>query len=127
MQNSPDNKGYSMKDFPLFKKNSKNAIDSTSQSPGVEGYVYDGVDGSQMAYWTCREDGFSKEHVHDYDEYMIVVQGEYTLIINGEKIPVTSGEGYYIPKGIPHAGKFIAGTRTIHAFGGTRARRKTKK
>jgi hypothetical protein len=28
-----------------------------------------------MAFWTCRQDVASLEHVHDYDEYMLVVQG----------------------------------------------------
>lgn len=37
-----------MKEFPEFMRNEKNAIDSLSQSDGVKGYVYDGVDGSQM-------------------------------------------------------------------------------
>ncbi|HLA48663.1 MAG TPA: cupin [Nitrospinota bacterium] len=89
-------KGEIMNDFPNFMKNPLNKIAAQSQSKGIEGYVFDGIDGSQMAYWTCHKDGFSKEHVDDYDEYMIVVQELYTLIINGEKIPVKSGEEYYI-------------------------------
>jgi hypothetical protein len=40
-----------------------------------------------MAFWACRQDAASLEHVHDYDEYMLVVQGCYALIINGERIP----------------------------------------
>ena len=36
---------------------------------------------------------------------------------------LSKGDEYYIPKNIPHAGKFIAGTRTIHYFGGKRAER----
>ena len=28
-----------------------------------------------MAFWTCRQDAASLEHVQDYDEYMLVVQG----------------------------------------------------
>jgi hypothetical protein len=39
-----------MKDFPVFMRNEANAIDSKSQSNGVKGYVYDGMDGSQMAF-----------------------------------------------------------------------------
>jgi hypothetical protein len=31
---------------------------------------------------------------------------------------VTSGQEYFIPKRLVHAGEFIAGTRTINAFGG---------
>ena len=53
-----------MKDFPEFMRNPINAIDPKSQSPGNVGYVYDGIDGSQMALWTSRQDVISKEHVH---------------------------------------------------------------
>jgi mannose-6-phosphate isomerase-like protein (cupin superfamily) len=113
-----------MTDFPAFMKNPVKRIDPASQhTPGVEGYVYDGADGSQMAFWTCRESASSGEHVHDFDEYMVVVEGCYTLIIKGRSIDLKSGQEYLIPKGIPHAGRVIAGTRTIHAFGGKRANR----
>ena len=53
-----------MNDFPEFMRNPLNAIDPKSQSPGNVGYVYDGIDGSQMAFWTSRQDVISKEHVH---------------------------------------------------------------
>jgi ethanolamine utilization protein EutQ (cupin superfamily) len=111
-----------MNDFPAFMKNPVNRIDSSSQAtPGVEGYVFDGADGSQMAFWICGNNGTSAEHVHDYDEYMVVIEGCYTLLIQGQRISLKSGQEYFIPKGIPHGGEVIAGTRTIHAFGGTRA------
>lgn len=113
-----------MDDFPDFMRQPANKIATTSQStPGVEGYVFDGVDGSQMAFWTCRNTAASVPHVHDYDEYMIVVQGCYTLIIEGRRIPVKAGEEYFIPAGVWHGGEVLAGTRTIHAFGGKRAER----
>jgi quercetin dioxygenase-like cupin family protein len=113
-----------MDDFPDFMKRPANKIATSSQAtPGVEGYVFDGVDGSQMAFWICRETAQSAPHVHDFDEYMIVVQGCYTLIIDGQRIPVRAGEEYFIPKGLRHGGEPIAGTRTIHAFGGHRADR----
>ena len=60
---------------------------------------------------------------HDYDEYMIVVQGCYTLISNGERIPLPAGQEYLIPRGVLHSGEVLAGTRIIHAFGGHRADR----
>jgi quercetin dioxygenase-like cupin family protein len=113
-----------MNDFPEFMKQAANRIATSSQATsGVEGYVFDGADGSQMAFWTCRETAPSAEHVHDYDEYMIVVQGCYTLLIGGERIPVKAGEEYFISRGVVHAGEVAAGTRTIHAFGGHRAGR----
>jgi quercetin dioxygenase-like cupin family protein len=113
-----------MDKFPEFMKHPANRIAKGHQAtPGVEGYIFDGADGSQMAFWTCDETGTSAAHVHEYDEYMLVVQGCYTLIIDGERIPLKAGEEYFIPRGVPHSGEVIAGTRTIHAFGGRRANR----
>jgi quercetin dioxygenase-like cupin family protein len=113
-----------MADFPAFMKNPLNRIAASSQhTSGVEGYVYDGVDGSQMCFWTCRETAKSPGHAHDYDEYMVVVEGCYTLLIEGRSVILKPGQEYIIPKGIPHGGEVIAGTRTIHAFGGVRATR----
>jgi mannose-6-phosphate isomerase-like protein (cupin superfamily) len=116
-----------MDDFPAFMKSPKNKISSRSQyGKGIQGYVYDGADGSQMAIWTHERDGISQEHVHDYDEYFVVVHGKYTLIIGSEKIPMEVGEEYYIPKGLAHAGEYSAGTRTIRAFGGKRVKRESE-
>ena len=113
-----------MDDFPEFMKHPANRIAKTDQAtPGVEGYVFDGADRSQMAFWTCRETAASAAHAHEFDEYMMVVQGCYTLIIEGERIPVKAGEEHLIPRGVLHGGDVLAGTRTIHAFGGHRADR----
>ena len=82
-----------MTEFPDFLKDPSNRIATSSQAtPGVEGYVFDGADGSQMAFWTCRENAQSSAQVHDYDEYMLVVAGCYTVIIEGKRIAVKTGE-----------------------------------
>jgi mannose-6-phosphate isomerase-like protein (cupin superfamily) len=113
-----------MKEFPEFMRQPANRIATTSQAtPGVEGYVFDGADGSQMAFWTCGEIATSATHAHEFDEYMVVLQGRYTLIIDREKIPLGPGEEFFIPRGVSHGGEVEAGTRTIHAFGGRRANR----
>ncbi len=113
-----------MDDFPRFMKHDVNRIATANNAtPGVEGYVFDGADGSQMAFWTCMQTATSAPHVHEYDEYMIVVQGCYTLIIDERHIPIEAGTEYLIPKGVLHGGEVLAGTRTIHAFGGHRANR----
>jgi len=113
-----------MNDFPEFMRHPYNKIFSGSQdSKGIEGYVFDGADGGQMTIWTSKTDGLSTEHTHAFDEYLVVVQGKYTLIIAGEKIPLGVGQEYFIPKGTAHAGEYLAGTRTIHAFGGRRVKR----
>jgi hypothetical protein len=42
---------YSMPDFPVFMKDPLNRIALSSQhTPGVEGYVYDGADESQVRF-----------------------------------------------------------------------------
>ena len=113
-----------MEEFPAFMRNPANRIATSSQAtPGVEGFVFDGADGSQMAFWTCRENASSTVHAHDFDEYMVVIRGCYTVIVGGRRIPVRAGEEYSIPRGVAHGGEATAGTRTIHAFGGHRADR----
>jgi mannose-6-phosphate isomerase-like protein (cupin superfamily) len=115
-----------MTDFPDFMKNPTNRIATTDQAtPGVEGYVFDGLDGSQMAFWTCSETASSAAHVHEFDEYMLVVQGRYTLIIEGNRTSITAGMEFVVPRGTLHSGEVVAGTRTIHAFGGRRADRQS--
>ncbi len=113
-----------MNEFPNFMKNPVNMVDPASQfTPGIEGYVYDGLDGSQMAFWTYAEDAVSKEHDHPYEEYIVVVQGQYNLYIDGNTISLRAGDEHLIPTGKPHSGKVFAGTRAIYAFGGSRAKR----
>ena len=113
-----------MNEFPKFMKQPTNRIATSSQAtPGVEGYVFDGADGTQMAFWTCSETTPSAPHVHEFDEYMIVVEGCYTLITytaNGgeERTRVRAGQECFILRGVRHGGEVEAGTRTIHAFGG---------
>lgn len=111
-----------MDDYPKFMKDKKNAIDEGADRQ-IEGYMYDGADGSQMIHWTCGADGISGEHSHVFDEYMIVVSGRYDMLIGGKKTVLSAGQEFYIPKGVPHAGIYVKGTRTIHCFGGKRAKR----
>ena len=53
-----------MNDFPEFMRNPVNKIDARTQyTKGIEGYVFDGADGSQMAFWTNMEGGQWAERV----------------------------------------------------------------
>jgi hypothetical protein len=68
-----------MDDFPAFMKHAANRIaPAANATTGVEGYVFEGADGSQMAFWTCAQTARSAEHAHEFDEYMVVVEGCYT-------------------------------------------------
>jgi mannose-6-phosphate isomerase-like protein (cupin superfamily) len=118
-------------------KNPRNRIASASQyTEAIEGYVFDGADGSQVAFWRCAEDRVSREHVHDFDEYVLVIEGRATVILHEgahappldgglaeRRIELNKGDELVIPKGTRQSMAVVAGTRTMHVFGGRRAER----
>jgi quercetin dioxygenase-like cupin family protein len=113
-----------MEEFPAFMRRPENRVRQSSQyTQDVEGYVFDGAEGSQVACWTCARERESSEHAHDYDEYLVCVHGTYTIIMDGVEHPLHPGDELHIPAGVAHRGRCVAGTRTIHAFGGRRAER----
>ncbi len=102
-------------------KNIEKKINPSQQNTAdIEGYYFEGKDGSQMAFWECKSNRISQKHTHDFDKYMICVSGEYTAYLNDKMIVLRRGDELFIPKGTEQWGKSIAGTRTIHAFGGKR-------
>jgi mannose-6-phosphate isomerase-like protein (cupin superfamily) len=116
-----------MGEFPAFMRTRANRIAPSSQhTSGIEGYVFDGDDGSQMAFWTVERDAVTTEHVHEFDEWFLVVEGSYVLSLDGQEVQVGAGQECFIPKGTTIAGRVTAGTRTIHAFGGRRAVRASR-
>ena len=103
-----------------------NKVDAGQQNTrDVEGYFYEGADGAQMAFWTCRSAATSQKHTHPFDEYMVCVAGEYTAYVGGVKTVLRPGDELFIPKGTEQWGKCVPGTRTIHAFGGRRIKRRS--
>lgn len=113
-----------MNDFPEFMQNPANKVDPRSQfTKGIEGWVFDGADGSQMAYWTNPVGGHSAEHTHDYDEYMVVVQGPVYGNHREKKFVLEHGDEFLIKKGLAHSGDSLSHKRMINCFGGKRAQR----
>lgn len=111
-----------MIDFPDFMKNSLNYIDSSQQNTkDVEGYYYTANNGDQIAFWTCHSNMESKKHCHHFDEYMLVISGEYVVCFeDGTETFLGPGQELLIPANTIQWGRCIAGTRSIHAFGGKR-------
>jgi len=109
--------------FPEFMRRPANAVKQTSQAGGLEGYVFDGADGSQVVIWQCAQGGRSEMDTHDFDEYAIVAQGTFAGTIGGRAITLGPGDEYFIPAGVPHDGEYSAGYRAIDAFGGKRVER----
>ena len=110
-----------MKTFPDFMKSPVNKVDASQQNTAdIEGYYFQGADDTQIAFWECHAERISKKHTHPFDEYMICISGEYTVYLDENEIILKPGDELYIPKGTEQWGKCMAGTRTIHAFGGKR-------
>jgi mannose-6-phosphate isomerase-like protein (cupin superfamily) len=76
-----------------------------------------------VALWTAHADRISQEHVHDFDEYVLVIEGRGVIIVGDERIELRAGQEFVIPKGTRQCMEVAAGTRTLHVFGGRRARR----
>jgi uncharacterized cupin superfamily protein len=116
-----------MPDFPTFVKSPTNRIAASSQfTDDVEGYIYDGADGSQVALWTAHADRVSTEHVHGFDEYVLLIEGACTVILGGKRIELRAGQEFVIQKGMRQRMEVSAGTRTMHVFGGKRASRESE-
>ena len=92
----------------------------------MDPYVFDGADGSQVALRTAHADRVSAEHAHDFDEYVLVIEGRCTIILGCEGIELRAGEEFVIPKGTRQSMEVAAGTRTMHVFGGKRASRESE-
>ena len=108
-------------DFPEFMRSKLNHIDSSQQNtPDIDGYYYEGKDGSQVCMWTYFADRDSKENVHEFDEYVLCVEGEYVEIFDGVEHVLHKGDELIVLKETPHHGRVKKGTRTIHVFGGKR-------
>ncbi len=110
-----------MKHFPDFMKHPKNKIGTSQENTNdIEGYVYHGLDDSQLVFWECHSDQTSQKHSHHFDEYMICVSGQYIAYLDDKEIILEPGDELFIPKNTEQWGKCKSGTRTIHAFGGKR-------
>ena len=115
-----------MGDFPRFVRNPKNRIAASSQyTEGVEGWLFDGAEGSQAALWQCSTDRTSTEHAHDFDEYVLVIQGRCSVSIGDSTTVLTAGHELVVPKGTRQRMEVAAGTRTLHVFGGRSAERES--
>jgi quercetin dioxygenase-like cupin family protein len=116
-----------MPDFPSFIRSPANRIARSSQyTDDIEGYVFDGADGSQVALWRCKADRASKEHAHDFDEYVLVIEGRCTDILEGRRVELGAGQELHVPRGTRQSMEVVAGTRTMHVFGGKRAKRESE-
>ena len=111
-----------MKHFPDFIRNEKNRIPETP-SEGMEGFIFEGADGSQVVFWESISGSSVPLHKHDFYEYCLVVEGCYEGIVDGKPITLKPGDEFVISPGLLHEGKHSANYRAIDIFGGQRFKR----
>ncbi len=106
--------------FPAaFLMNPANEIASDSKAGGLKGYLYEGVNGEQIALWVSRDGkaGYCEPHSHDYGEYCHVLSGEYRLVLDGEEVgTLKAGDELYMAPGVVHSGWYTADYRAIDGF-----------
>ncbi len=111
-------------DFPSFMKSPKNRVARESElAPGVEGYVFDGAEGTQVAFWIARQDTELAERFNERDEYLLVLEGSFTFALVGQEMHLGAGQEFEIPNGARISGRLQAGTRLLHVFGGKQVAR----
>lgn len=110
--------------FPEFTKSKANRVFVDDKSGELEGYVFDGADDSQVVFWSCPDGGKSARHVHDYDEYCLVVSGKFVAVEeDGSETEYNPGDECYVPAGKWHQGYYSEDYRAIDVFGGKRVQR----
>jgi mannose-6-phosphate isomerase-like protein (cupin superfamily) len=112
-----------MDGFPEFLRNRENAVRPDQQSRGADGYIFEGIDGSQVILWQAEGSVETTFHIHDYDEWFLIVKGTFEGIVGDEKVSMGPGDEILIKKGTPHRGYYFAGFRSIHGFSAKRADR----
>lgn len=73
----------------------------------VSGYTRTGfgAEKGQLIYSVVEPGAGSTEpHVHDFDQFMMVVEGSFRMVLDGVEEIVNAGELLFIPAGVWHSG-----------------------
>jgi quercetin dioxygenase-like cupin family protein len=111
-----------MKRFPDFVTRPANRV-ASGPDPSISGHVFEGVDGVQVVFWECERGGVQAEHVHDFWEYALVVEGTFEGLVDGKPVRMGPGDECVIPPGVRHSGRYSTGYRAIDAFSARRVER----
>jgi len=110
-----------MKHLAEFIKRTGKPIPINQQNTNdIKGYYYDSSNNVQIALWECNSEKESKKHKHEFNEYMVCLEGEYLAIVDNIEYVLHKGDDLEIKSGQEQWGKCIAGTITLHIFEGKR-------
>jgi len=104
----------------LLDNASRTLLPASSSRPGQYDYVAASPAGGQLV--VVQVDGVCdvEEHVHDYDEFCLVLQGELTTWIGDQEYVCKAGDFLYEPANVPHRARIQGPYVAIDFFGGSR-------
>jgi quercetin dioxygenase-like cupin family protein len=108
-----------MKKFPDFVMSAANRV-AAGPNPDMAGSLFQGADGVQVVFWQSEAGGEQPEHVHDFWEYALVIEGTFEGTVDGRVVHLGPGDECVIPPGAVHRGTYSPGYRAIDAFGARR-------
>jgi quercetin dioxygenase-like cupin family protein len=94
-----------MKIFPEFIMQPVDRV-ANALDPSMKDVVFDGAEGTQIVFWQFEESGEVPEHVHDFWEYCVVVEGTMDTMVGGKMIHLDPGDECVVPPSTKHSGRF---------------------
>jgi len=104
----------------LLEDGSKTLLAAAGSRPGQADYVASSPAGGQFVL--VKVDGVCdvEEHMHEYDEYCMVLQGRITTWIGDEAFVCESGDFLFEPANVPHHARIEGPYVAIDFFAGPR-------
>ena len=103
--------------FPDFVRKSELEVESPD---GLRGFMFEGRNGSQVIFWECDAHLEIPPHTHDFDEYIVVIEGNCKEIVEGKINLLNKGDECLVPRGKLHGAIMEPNYRGIEYFGSTR-------
>ena len=98
----------------IFPEPIRNLPEANIPLEGLKAFLSQGDD-HQIMFMQFDEDVDLPPHTHE-EQYAIVLEGEIQMTIGGETKLSKKGDRYFIPKGVTHSAKILAGYADITFF-----------
>jgi quercetin dioxygenase-like cupin family protein len=85
------------------------------QFKGIRAWIVQG-ENTQLVFFEMEPSAVVPEHIHEYPQWGMVIDGEMNLIINGRSLICTKGTEYLIPARAEHYARFHKETRVVDFF-----------
>jgi quercetin dioxygenase-like cupin family protein len=102
----------------------KNFPEADVQFEGIRAWILQG-ENHQLVFFQMEANAIISEHIHEYVEWMMIIEGEMELTIEGKTSKHEKGDEVLIPAHAKHKARFLTKSRLVGLFS-ERARYRTK-